>query len=361
MDITVKDVYAKIDCIAPFIYQESWDNSGLQIGNLDNKVKKALLTLDITKEAINIAKKYKCELVISHHPLFFKPLKSIDTRNVLLSEILNSNLTILSAHTNLDVVPEGVSFALAKKIGILNNLKTLAPLEESKYFKVSFFITKESEAEVTSQILSKGIGEFLKYENCYFTTTGAGHFKAKEKAKPYVKIENFKENKVEFIVRKDKIFDCINNLKQIHPYDEIAFDVIEEKINPIDIGYGVIGELSTPKKLHQVLSLVKEALGIEKVRFKGDLNKKIKRMALCGGSGSSFIKHAIQLKADLYITGDIKYHEMLENYDKITIADVGHRASEQPVLFTLKEKLEKTFKDLEIQIFMEHNDFYQYF
>jgi len=360
MDITVKDIYAEIDHIAPFIYQESWDNSGLQIGSLDNKVKKVLLALDITKEAVNIAKKYKCELVISHHPLFFKPLKTIDTRNVLLKEILNSNLTILSAHTNLDVVPDGVSFALAKKIGILNNLKILAPLEETKYYKVAFFITKEAEADVLSQIFNKGIGEFHNYEKCYFTTSGLGHFKAKENAKPYVKIENFKENKVEFIVRKDKLFDCINNLKQIHPYDEIAFDVFEEKINPLDIGYGVIGELSTPKKLHQVLFLVKEALGIEKLRFKGDLNKKIKKIALCGGSGSSFIKHAIQSKADLYITGDIKYHEMLENCDKITITDVGHRASEQPVLFTLKEKLEKTFKNLELQIFIEHNDFYQY-
>ncbi len=361
MDITVKDIYAEIDRIAPFIYQESWDNSGLQIGNLDNKVKKVLLALDITEEALNIAKKYKCELIISHHPLFFKPQRSINTGNIILSEILHSNLTILSAHTNLDVVPEGVSFALAKKIGMLNNIKILAPVDEPKYYKVAFFITKEAETDVISQILSQGIGEFHKYEKCYFTTSGLGHFKAKEKAKPYVKIENFKENKVEFIVRKDKLFDCINNLKQIHPYDEIAFDVFEEKINPINIGYGVIGELSTPKKLHHILTSVKEALGIEKVRFKGDLNKKIKKIALCGGSGSSFIKYAIKSKADLYITGDIKYHEMLENYDKITIADVGHRASEQPVLFTLKEKLEKAFKDIEVQIFIENNDFYQYF
>lgn len=359
MDITVKDIYDVIDSFAPFILQESWDNSGLQIGNLEDNIRNPIICLDVTKEALKTAINLNSNLLISHHPLFFKPIKSIDRKNKLIDGLLSNNINVLSAHTNLDVVPDGVSFCLAEKIG-LKDLKILAPLEEEKYFKVSFFITDDKKEQVLKEIFGDGVGEFLRYKNCAFTTKGVGQFQPKDEAKPFVKKEKFTEDKVEFIVRKDKLDKCISKLKKVHPYDEIAFDVFEEKVNPLNIGYGVIGQLSASKKLHVVLNDIKESLGIDKIKFKGDLNKKIKTIALCGGSGSSFITHAIKKGADLYITGDLKYHEVLEYCEKIVLADVGHRASEIPVLEKVKAKLEKSLQKINFKIFIENNDFYQY-
>lgn len=167
MDITVKDIYDEINHFAPFYYQESWDNSGLQIGSFEDKVNSVLLCLDVTEDTVKLAIQNNCNLIISHHPLFFKPLKSIDRSSKILNSILSHNLNIISAHTNLDVVPGGVSFVLADMLGI-KNLKILAPLEESKFYKVSFFITNENQEEVLKKILNEGIGEFHKYRNCFF-------------------------------------------------------------------------------------------------------------------------------------------------------------------------------------------------
>lgn len=359
MDITVKDIYDVINSFAPFILQESWDNSGLQIGNFEDKVKNPIICLDVTKEAVKTAIKYDSNLLISHHPIFFKPLKFINRSDKLIDGLLTKNINVLSVHTNLDVIPDGVSFCLAAKIG-LKECRMLVPLPEQKFFKVSFFITEEKKEEVLNQILTDGVGEFLRYRNCAFTTKGIGQFQVKDKAKPFVEKEKFSEEKVEFIVRKDKIDECLSKLKEVHPYDEVAFDVFEEKVSPVELGYGVIGKYNISKKLHIVLEEIKNFLGIDKIKFKGDLNKKIKTVALCGGSGSSFIINAIKGGADLYITGDLKYHEVLEHADRIALADVGHRASEIPVLDMLKNELERNFKKMSFRVFIENSDFYQY-
>ncbi|MCX7769744.1 MAG: Nif3-like dinuclear metal center hexameric protein [Proteobacteria bacterium] len=359
MDITVKDIYDAINSFAPFILQESWDNSGLQIGNLDDKIRNPVICLDVTHDAINTALKLKSNLIISHHPLFFKPLKSIDRKNKSLDAILSNNINIISAHTNFDVIPDGVSYCLAEKIG-LKNTKILAPLEEQKFYKLSFFITEKDKDSILKELFTDGVGEFLRYEDCAFSSKGVGQFKPKDKAKPYVEKESFSEVRVEFIVRKDKLKECIKKLKKIHPYDEVAFDVFEEKVNPLELGYGVIGNISNAKKLYLILNEVKDFLGINKVKFKGDLNRKIKTIAVCGGSGSSFILNAIKEGADLYITGDLKYHDVLEHSDKIILADVGHRASEIPALERLRKKLEGIFNKINFNVFIENNDFYQY-
>ncbi len=359
MDITVKDIYEAINSFAPFILQESWDNSGLQIGDLGDKVRNPIICLDITYELVRTAIKDNSNLIISHHPLFFKPIICINRSNNLINDLINYNINVISTHTNLDVIPQGVSFCLASKIG-LQECKILSPLKEQKFYKVSFFITEDKAEEILDNILTEGVGEFLKYKNCAFTSKGIGQFRVKKKAKPYIDKERFNENKVEFIVRKDKINECISKLKDIHPYDEIAFDVFEECINPLELGYGVIGKYKVSKKLHVVLKEVKELLGIDKIKFKGDLNKKINSIALCGGSGGAFIPDALKKGADLYITGDLKYHEVLEYADKIALADVGHRASEIPVLDILKKELESKFKKLVFRVFVENKDFYNY-
>lgn len=359
--MTIKKIFDLLNAYAPFAFQESWDNSGLQIGNLNNKVEKVVLSLDVTLSSVIEAKKIGAQLIISHHPLFFKPLKRIDLSNKFLKMLLESNISVISSHTPLDVVPDGVSFALGKILN-LKNLKILSPLKEKFFYKIFFNVPTGLEKKILDELFSEGIGEYLYYKDCAFETFGEGRFSPKSpKGRPYISsLAPYKEGKIEVLIRKDKIDWVINKLRECHPYDEIAFDVFEEAINPLNIGYGSIGEFSSPIKLSQVIEDIKDALGLSKIRYSGDLKKKIKKVALLGGSGSSFIKEAVEKSADLFISGDIKYHDLLENSDKISIIDVGHRASEEPILISLKEMLSKEFREVEFFIYKELTDIYKY-
>lgn len=359
--VTVKDIYDVIDDFAPFVFQEDYDNSGLQIGDLSCEVKRILLALDVNLEAVSYAVEWGIDLIVSHHPLFFRPLRQIDLSNRLLKELLNHNINVISAHTSLDVVPSGVSFQLAERLG-LKEVKILSPKKVSHFYKLVFFLPTGYERAILDRLFDKGVGEYLFYEGCAFEGIGEGRFKEKEGAKPFLQSANiYKEAKIELIVRADKLYGTINRLKELHPYQEVAYDVFPEAINPIEIGYGCIGVLPSVLKLSQLINLCKEQLGIKNVRYVGDLNKKIKCVALCGGSGGSLIGEAVKNRADVYISGDLKYHEVLDNKDKIALLDVGHRASELPVLKKLEAVIKGKFKDLSIYYFVENNDFFGYY
>lgn len=357
----IRKIYDFIDSIAPFTYQENWDNSGLQIGDLNNKVSKIILSLDVTLDMVLEAEKMGVNLIISHHPLFFKPLKFIDLSKKILKIIIKNNITVISNHTPLDMVPDGVSFSFAKKLN-LNNLDVLVPLQNNNFYKLFFTIPTGMESSLLNKIFSEGVGEYLFYKDCAFETFGEGRFKKKNSdRKSYIEnLSPYKEGKLEILVRKDRLEWVIEKLRQFHPYDELAFDVFEEKFTPLNIGYGVVGTLSKPKNLSEFIEDVKDILGISKVRFIGDLKKKVKKIAVMGGAGSSFIKDAIRVSADLFISGDIKYHDALEHGDKISILDVGHRASEEPVLFELKEKLSQEFGNLKFFVYKSFGDFFKY-
>lgn len=361
MEIKVRNIYEVLDHFAPFVLQEEWDNSGFQFGSLEKPVSAVLLALDVTEDAVKAASKVKADLIISHHPLFFRPLKSINFSDSVISLLSRGEISVISSHTPLDLIPQGVSYTLAKCLD-LEEIKVLVPKRDSKYCKLSFFITPGYEKGVLEQLFDNGVGEYNLYNHCAFAAYGEGRFQEKEGASPFVKSANlFKEMKVELLVREDKLISTVEKLKEIHPYDEVAFDVFQEKINTVSMGYGCIGTLQRAKKLSHFLEDCKMKLGLSKVRFVGDLNGKIKKVALCGGSGGTFIHDAIRAKADVYLTGDLKYHELLENRGSISFVDVGHRASELPVLGTLKDLLINKFQTLKIYQFVEHKDFFSYY
>jgi len=358
MEITVRDVYNVINSFAPFVLQEDWDNSGLQIGSFKNCVSKVLLSLDITERAVEVAIEVGANLVISHHPLFFRPLKRLDFSDPLLSLLVENRINVISSHTPLDVVPDGVSFSLAEKLE-LDEVKILCQKTDSQYYKLIFYLPSGYEKKVLSSLFDEGVGEYHFYKDCAFETFGEGRYKEKSGANPFIKAENiFKESKVELIVRKDKLTSCLDKLKAVHPYQEVAFDVFQEAINPLNLGYGCVGVLKKTKKLSHFIEQCKAQLGLDNVRYVGDLNTKIKKVALCGGSGGSFVRDAIMSGADLYVTGDLKYHEVLENMNKIAFLDIGHRASELPVLQKLEFRIKEAFKKLKVYHFVEYKDFF---
>ena len=332
--IKISAIIKSIENFAPKALQESWDNSGLLVGNANHEIKSALITLDITEAVIDDAILHGDELIIAHHPLIFGGLKKItgktEVERVVIKAIQN-NIAIYAAHTNIDVVQNGVSWRMAQKLG-LQNIQTLIP-QSGLLKKLVCYVPINEIESVRTAIFDAGAGHIGNYDSCSFNTKGEGSFKAGENTHPY----KGKKGTLHFEkeVRFETIFPITlqNNIVQAllksHPYEEVAFDIYPLENTHNNIGLGVVGDLSTAEDSVQFLNRVKTAFDCKTIRHTNIHTKKVSRIALVGGAGSSFLNQAIASKADVFITGDFKYHQFFDAENRIIIADIGHYESEQ--------------------------------
>jgi len=321
------------------------DNTGLQVGDIDKKIKNVLICLELTKEIILEATDKKANLIISHHPLIFYPLKKLsfktDTTSQLIELLIKNNITHYSAHTNLDFTQNGVSISLAKKLGLLS-IKFLREIDKNRY-KVVVFVPKESVAVVSEAIFDAGGGIIGEYSNCSFRTLGTGTFSGSEKTNPFVgkkcSFEAVEEVKLEVITDKWQLSKVIKNLTNAHPYEEPAFDIIPLENKNGNFGMGAIGEFEDALQLNEVLGIIKRKLGLKCLKHSKSKNILVKKVALCGGSGMELMNNAIASGADLFLTSDIKYHSYFDAEGKIVLVDAGHYETEVIILETLKDFL----------------------
>ncbi|HBF88862.1 MAG TPA: Nif3-like dinuclear metal center hexameric protein [Bacteroidales bacterium] len=330
----IKEIVSYIEEIAPISYQESYDNSGLQIGKMDTEVDSALLTVDITEEVIDEAILKNIKLIISHHPLIFGGVKRINGANFverIIIKAIKNDIGIYSAHTNIDNVENGINAKICEKLE-LQNCKILVP-RDNELLKLVTFVPISHLEMVKEAIFNTGAGHIGKYDCCSFSAEGTGTFRAQNDANPFVgkigEIHHEKESKLETIIPRFLKNKVINALLKVHPYEEVAYDIfpLENKLS--DVGAGMIGELKEPIEEIKFFNHLKKTFNLSIIRHTELSGKKIKKIAVCGGSGSSFLKNAIAAKADIFITGDFKYHQFFDAEGKIIIADVGHYESEQ--------------------------------
>ena len=330
----LKDLTSYLDSEVPLSFQESYDNSGLQVGSPGNEIHMALIALDVTEEVIEEALSNQCDVIVSHHPVIFKELKSLTgksyTERVLIKAIRN-DIAIYSAHTNLDVISNGVSWKMAEKMG-LEELNVLLPTDHL-LLKLVTYIPESHLEVVRNAIFDAGAGVIGNYDNCGFSTPGTGSFKASEKANPFVgergKLHFEKEIRFETILYshlKDKI---ISALISAHPYEEVAYDIYTLENNNTGIGLGCTGVFKVPVSENEFLKLVSDIFEARGIRYSNQTGKPVRKVALCGGSGSSLINQAISSGADAYLTADIKYHDFFEAENKILLVDTGHFESEK--------------------------------
>lgn len=313
--------------------QEDWDNCGLQVGNINNEVKGVLLCLDIVPEVIDEAIENNLNVVISHHPLIFNGIKKITDETAIekcLIKAITNDISILSFHTNFDTILDGVSGRLAAKIG-LKNPKILVP--KSNFLKKLVVFVPLSHAEIVrNAIFEAGAGVIGNYDCCSFNVQGLGSFRAGENTNPF--IGNHGELHFENEIRIETIFPeylqskIISAIISSHPYEEVAYDVYSLDNKWETTGFGIIGELEKSISELEFLQHLKHNLNLKFLRHSPFTGKKITRIAVCGGSGASFINNVIQSKADVYITGDIKYHDYFTIENKILLIDIGHYESE---------------------------------
>jgi dinuclear metal center YbgI/SA1388 family protein len=341
-----------IECIenyAPLKLQESYDNSGLIIGEKDRNVKKALLCVDVTEEVIEEANMNDCDLVISHHPLIFgKGVEKIGASTALERIIImaiKDDIAIYAAHTNLDNSSEGLNRILCDKLGIKNN-RIISPKTDMLRKLITFCPLDKAEG-VREAIFKAGAGYIGNYDSCSFNIEGNGTFRGNDNANPYVgkkgKLHTEKEVRIETIYPEYLESKILKAMFAAHPYEEVAYDIypLGNKFN--NAGAGLIGELAKETEEKIFLEYIKKITKVPCIRHTKLSGRKLKKIAVCTGSGSFIIRDAISAGADMLVTADMKYHQFFDAEDKIVIADIGHYESEQFVKELLYMILNKKF------------------
>ena len=344
----IKEILNSLEETFSLSLQESYDNSGLIIGNATNEVSKVLICFDCTEEIVEEALNKDCNLIISHHPLIFDGLKKINGKTHIERSIIKAiknDISLYAIHTNIDNHIEGLNNILAKKLGLIN----CSILKQMKGIlrKIVVFCPIEQAEKVRNAILNAGAGHIGNYNSCSYNIVGEGTFKPVENANPFVgeigKLHYEKEIRIETIFPNYKQKEVLEALFKNHPYEEVAYDIY-----PIDneykfAGAGMIGELPQEIDTEVYLHKIKEITKVGGLRYSKIKKQKIKKVAICGGSGSFLIKDAIDAKADMLITSDIKYHSFLDIPEELIIVDAGHYETEQFIKELLYDILKKNF------------------
>lgn len=348
MPVTLNEFTRWIEEQIPPVYQESYDNSGLQVGDPDMIIDSVLLTLDITEEVVSEAIKGKHNLIVSHHPLIFKPLKRLaygTTSERCVAGAVKHGIAVYSAHTSFDSMSWGVSHIMAEKIG-LRNIRVLVPTRE-KLSKIVTYVPVSHAQAVREALFSAGAGHLGNYDSCSFSCDGEGTFRGGEGSEPYVgqkgKMHTEKETRIESVVPEHLVREAVMSLLKVHPYEEVVYDIIPLKNEYHGAGAGAIGTLAAPLKGEELLRLLKEVFGTPAVRYSGNPAAQITTVAVCGGAGAQYIADAARAGAEAYVTGDVKYHNFLEASPNLMVADIGHYESEKYSLEILYNLIVKKF------------------
>jgi len=352
MSVKCNDIINIIERIAPTSLAEKWDNVGLQVGDKDREINKIMICLEANNKVIDEAVEKGIDMIITHHPLIFKPLSKLVSSDPIvraINKLIKNDINLYSAHTNLDIAIGGTSDYLA---GLLNlkNLKPLSITQNKRYYKLVVFVPEDNLEEVRDAISNAGAGHIGNYSHCTFQSKGIGTFKPLQGSDPYIgklnEIEKVDECRLETIVSVNKLDDVLNNMLRAHPYEEVAYDLIPLENNMEELGFGRIGYLANPIELEDLALEIKNVLNADMVRIIGDKSKHMSKIAICTGSGSEFIKSAHRNKCDCYITGDIKYHDAQLAVDLgLSIIDAGHYETENIICTPLRERLLKEFEE----------------
>lgn len=350
--IKCKDVCKHIEELCPRELAIEWDNVGLLVGDPEQEVRKVLVALDATPEVINEAIHDKADMIVTHHPLFNPkfggPIKNITTDSITgkaIYSLIKNNIAIYCAHTNLDIAQGGINDVLVDLFQ-LKNVNLLETTDTGKLKKLVVFVPQSHLENVRSAISKAGAGWTGNYSDCTFQCQGEGTFKGLEGANPYIgsvgELEKVQEHRLETIFTEEIQTGVINAMLEAHPYEEVAYDIYPLENKGKQVGLGRVGELPNEIELFDFAKIVKQKLKLDNIRIVGDIKTKVKKVAICSGSGMSLLKHVKDCRADVYITGDVKYHDAQEALAwGINIIDAGHYQSENIIVPVLKKYIEK--------------------
>ncbi len=350
-----KEIISHIESFAPLALQESYDNSGLMVGNPSAEITGCLISLDITEEVVDEAKRNHCNMIIAHHPLIFGGLKKITGRNYVertVIKAIKNDMLLYACHTNLDNVSGGVNRRIAETLGLTG--LTILSAKKSVLSKLSIYSPIDHAEAVRQALYQAGAGNIGNYDECSFTYKGTGTFRPLNGANPASGTVGTRstgeEEKIEVILPSYKFPEIFAAVRSVHPYEEIAYDLVGLENIDQSVGAGMVGTLEKPMKGIDFLEMVKEKMKAGVVRYTDLPDKKISKVAVCGGSGSFLLNDAIRAGADAFVTADFKYHQFFDADHRIVIADIGHFESEQFTVNLLAELVQKKFPTFAVRL-----------
>lgn len=344
----IQDVIGFLEDWAPLQYQESYDNSGLLVGDKNKEVTGVLVCLDSIESIIDEAIQKDCNMVVAHHPILFAGLKSITGKSYIertIIKAIKNDIAIYAIHTNLDNIKSGVNQEIANRIGLVNQSVLLA--KNNLLSKVTVYAPIQHADVVRTAMFNAGAGHISAYDQCSFNTEGVGTFRALEGANPYVGDVGVQQKEtevgIEVVVRNTEIGKLLNAVNVVHPYEEVAYDLVALLNASPEVGAGIIGELEIAEKIIPFLQKIKTVFDAGVIRHTAiNEEKKVKKVAVCGGAGSFLLENAVAQNADVFITSDYKYHQFFDADSNTVIADIGHFESEQfttdLIVYKLREK-----------------------
>lgn len=350
----IKEVIDALEKFAPLPLQDDFDNAGLQVGLTDAEVTGALLCLDVTEAVVKEAISLGCNLIIAHHPLLFKGLKTITGKNYVercVMEAIRNEITVYAAHTNLDNAYGGVNFKMAEKIG-LKNIQVLEPKENS-LLKLVTYVPAQQADDVRQALFQAGCGHIGNYDACSYNVHGEGTFRAAEGTHPFCgqigELHTEPEIRIETVLPAYLKRNAERVLKAVHPYEEPAYDFFALQNDWKQAGAGVIGDLEEPMDELDFLRLLKKTFEVGCVKHTHLKGRLIKRVALCGGAGAFLLPKAVG-KADVFVTGEVRYHDYFYYENDILVAEIGHYESEHYTKEIFYSIIQDLFPTMEVRM-----------
>ena len=352
MSVLLQDILSIMEELAPRQLAESWDNPGLLVGNPNQPVESILFALDVTEENVEYAVQHGIHVIISHHPFIFKKLSAVRTdtwQGRVLEKLIKHDIAVFAAHTNWDIAGGGVNDILAEAIG-LQDIRGLYKTGKEPLCKLVVYVP-ESHARIVRHVLGEaGAGHIGNYSHCLFSAKGIGQFKPLEGTRPFIgkigKIEEVEEVRIETVVPKSEVNKVLERVREVHPYEEIAYDIYELSQEYRSYALGRIGRLKQAMTAKELSMEIKKALGLSHIAVAGEENTRVYTVAVCGGAGAEFAGAAKQAGAQYYLTGDVKYHEaQAAVWQGLGIADGGHFGTEFLAVQALKRAVEEKIKE----------------
>jgi dinuclear metal center YbgI/SA1388 family protein len=350
---TVADIAAYLQEFAPLELAEEWDNVGLLLGDAAAAVDKVMTCLTVTPEAASEAFAGGAQLIVSHHPILFRPIQKLATTTTegrMLLMLAHAGVAVYSPHTAFDNCSGGINDILAQRLG-LTGVSPLRPAEAARQCKIVVFVPDADLRKVSDAMFAAGAGQIGQYRECSFRLAGTGTFFGSESANPTVgqkgRREEVNEWRLEVLCPERSAEAVVAALRRAHSYEEPAFDVYALRSLRGKGGAGRIGTLASPMLLSQFAAQVKQALAASSVQV-GGADKQVQRVALACGAAGEFVREAIQQKADVFLTGEMRFHDLVAaQAQQLGIVLPGHYATERCGVEELAVRLQQQFPKLE--------------
>lgn len=359
MAMKVRDLCSIVDELAPPALAFSWDKAGLHTGEPDMDVSRVLVALTVEAETVSAAKRRRVQMILAHHPLIWEPLASLrrdDPYAALCLRLAEAGIACYSAHTNLDVAPQGVNYCLGRALD-LEEMRPLFDAGHASQVKLVTFLPPAHADALRTAVCDAGAGRIGEYTQCTFSAAGVGTFQPGETSRPFSgrkeALNKEEELRFETVVPSSRIPQVLEALFKAHPYETPAYDLVPLENRIPGIGLGMRGTLGSETSLREFALQVVERLDCGTVRVIGELKRKVRRVGVIGGSGGGELQR-VPHDVDVVVTGDVKYHEGLEARRRgLAVIDAGHEATERPVVPMLAEYLRTQAQGVQVYEFTE--------